>query len=591
MKALLLILLGGLGLGAVYWKTQHPEATVVDLKTQATATATRLKSGFEAVRDGGPTGQERDAAMTSRIDDLEQRLGANQEAATLTSTADSENGAALESRLASAESRLAESETKLNDALARLNEADTQLAETQNLLTANEATQQESQAASSNLQATVDARIRANADKITAAEGLKPELTRMAKENDAISVKLDALDNRVNLIVRRLDEQTLDASITELSKRLDEVDGTITELTESNDQVSAQIQTEIARVTESADTLNSRINTLASGVNTENDDAVDADALSAVKASIDQRFQSMESKLTTVNTDSLRLANLGKELEATREKLKVLESEKTETATKIAALDTSVEELKTAGESLSIDTVQADIRQQLSSLQSQVDSEAGNQDVDELTSLLDATTNRIQALEQRVQDLPASSSEADSALQTQSALEAQIVALKRRIESIPEGTSTELVTSINSTISEVREEVDELKAKEFVTQDDLRAQQQGRSVEYKIYFDRNSTQVTEAAAKVLNSFITQEKNRTTGVAIYGFTDRRGAANYNQQLALRRATNVRSYLIQNGFDYTKINTLSGLGEDAAAAVLEDNVEDANQRVVVLFASQP
>jgi len=377
MKALLLILLGGLGLGAVYWKTQHPEATVVDLKTQATATATRLKSGFEAVRDGGPTGQERDAAMTSRIDDLEQRLGANQEAATLTSTADSENGAALESRLTSAESRLAESETKLNDALARLNEADTQLAETQNLLTANEATQQESQAASSNLQATVDARIRANADKITAAEGLKPELTRMAKENDAISVKLDALDNRVNLIVRRLDEQTLDASITELSKRLDEVDGTITELTESNDQVSAQIQTEIARVTESADTLNSRINTLASGVNTENDDAVDADALSAVKASIDQRFQSMESKLTTVNTDSLRLANLGKELEATREKLKVLESEKTETATKIAALDTSVEELKTAGESLSIDTVQADIRQQLSSLQSQVDSEAG----------------------------------------------------------------------------------------------------------------------------------------------------------------------------------------------------------------------
>ena len=39
------------------------------------------------------------------------------------------------------------------------------------------------------------------------------------------------------------------------------------------------------------------------------------------------------------------------------------------------------------------------------------------------------------------------------------------------------------------------------------------------------------------------------------------------------------------------DYTKINTLSGLGEDAAAAELEDEVEDANQRVVVLFAAQP
>ena len=187
--------------------------------------------------------------------------------------------------------------------------------------------------------------------------------------------------------------------------------------------------------------------------------------------------------------------------------------------------------------------------------------------------------------------MPASSSAADAALQTQSALEAQIAGLKRRIESIPQGTSPELVTSINSTISEVREEVDELKAQSFVTQADLRAQQQGSSVEYKIYFNRNSTQITEDAARVLNSFITQEKNRTIGVSIYGFTDRRGAASYNQQLALRRATNVRSYLIQNGFDYTKINTLSGLGEDAAAAELEDEVEDANQRVVVLFAAQP
>ena len=57
------------------------------------------------------------------------------------------------------------------------------------------------------------------------------------------------------------------------------------------------------------------------------------------------------------------------------------------------------------------------------------------------------------------------------------------------------------------------------------------------------------------------------------------------------MCIRDRTNVRSYLIQNGFDYTKINTLSGLGEDAAAAELEDEVEDANQRVVVLFAAQP
>ena len=601
MKALLLILIGGLGLGAVYWKTQHPEGTVDDLKTHASATATRLKSGFEAIKDGGPTGVERDVALTNRLDDLEQRLASNQNT---TPSGDVPASAGLQSRLDNAERRLDETDTRLSEALARVTAADTKLtetlgllseseaniAETQSLLTASEARLKQSQTNDSNLQATVDARIRENAAKIADVADLKPELTRMAKENDDINAKLDAQDNRVNLIVRRLDEQTLDQSITDLSTRLDQVDNSLANLTEANEKLTNKLDTDIASVAETADNLNSRINTLSS-TSAGGADAVDADALSTVTANIDQRFQSMETKLATVNTDSRRIANLSSELNDTREKLKALEADKAATETELATLKQSLQELRTKGESLSIDTVQSEIRQQLSTLQSQVDSDASSENVEVLTSLLDATTDRIQVLEQRVQDLPASSSAADTALQTQSALEAQIAGLKRRIESIPQGTSTELVTSINSTISEVREEVDELKAQSFVTQADLRAQQQGSSVEYKIYFNRNSTQITEDAATVLNSFITQEKNRTIGVSIYGFTDRRGAASYNQQLALRRATNVRSYLIQNGFDYTKINTLSGLGEDAAAAELEDEVEDANQRVVVLFAAQP
>ena len=601
MKALLLILIGGLGLGAVYWKTQHPEGTVDDLKTHASATATRLKSGFEAIKDGGPTGVERDVALTNRLDDLEQRLASNQNT---TPSGDVPASAGLQSRLDNAERRLDETDTRLSEALARVTAADTKLtetlgllseseaniAETQSLLTASEARLKQSQTNDSNLQATVDARIRENAAKIADVADLKPELTRMAKENDDINAKLDAQDNRVNLIVRRLDEQTLDQSITDLSTRLDQVDDSLANLTEANERLTNKLDTDIASVAETADNLNSRINTLSS-TSASGADAVDADALSTVTANIDQRFQSMETKLATVNTDSRRIANLSSELNDTREKLKALEADKAATESELATLKQSLQELRTKGESLSIDTVQSEIRQQLSTLQSQVDSDASSENVEVLTSLLDATTDRIQVLEQRVQDLPASSSAADTALQTQSALEAQIAGLKRRIESIPQGTSTELVTSINSTISEVREEVDELKAQSFVTQADLRAQQQGSSVEYKIYFNRNSTQITEDAATVLNSFIAQEKNRTIGVSIYGFTDRRGAASYNQQLALRRATNVRSYLIQNGFDYTKINTLSGLGEDAAAAELEDEVEDANQRVVVLFAAQP
>ncbi len=120
---------------------------------------------------------------------------------------------------------------------------------------------------------------------------------------------------------------------------------------------------------------------------------------------------------------------------------------------------------------------------------------------------------------------------------------------------------------------------------------ELRDREANTGIEYKVYFDRGSTDISDEAAVVLKSFIKQEQNRTTGVNIYGFTDRRGDAAFNQRLALQRATAVRSFLIQNGFDFTKIKSLSGLGEDAAAATLDDGTEDADQRAVVLVADQP
>ena len=142
MKALLLILIGGLGLGAVYWKTQHPEGTVDDLKTHASATATRLKSGFEAIKDGGPTGVERDVALTNRLDDLEQRLASNQNT---TPSGDVPASAGLQSRLDNAERRLDETDTRLSEALARVTAADTKLTETLGLLSESEANIAETQ--------------------------------------------------------------------------------------------------------------------------------------------------------------------------------------------------------------------------------------------------------------------------------------------------------------------------------------------------------------------------------------------------------------------------------------------------------------
>jgi len=275
------------------------------------------------------------------------------------------------------------------------------------------------------------------------------------------------------------------------------------------------------------------------------------------------------------------------ELSASRVKVNALESTVNETNQQIAELTRTIDSLKTQSESTSIDDQQSKLRLQLASLQEQMNQVGTNPDVTELTNALQATRERIETLEQRVVDLPASSSQATDATEAQSALQAQIRALENKLSDAEAAPDPKLVDSI----TEVEERVSALAAKGYVTQEELRAQQQAKSTEYKIYFERNSTAITEAAGNVLNSFIAQEKNRTTGVAIYGFTDRRGSAVYNQRLALQRATNVRSYLIQNGFSYTKIRSLSGLGEDAAAADLPDGEEDAQQRAVVLYAQQP
>ena len=58
MKTLIGLLILALALAGGYWKTQHPEATVEDLRNQAAATIDRLKGGLIAVRDGGGEANE-----------------------------------------------------------------------------------------------------------------------------------------------------------------------------------------------------------------------------------------------------------------------------------------------------------------------------------------------------------------------------------------------------------------------------------------------------------------------------------------------------------------------------------------------------
>lgn len=548
MNKLLLLAVLGLVVGGGLWKFQNPDASLNDLKTQAMGSVERLQSGVSAVIEH-PEKQAEEISMGSRLSALEQQLEQD----------DTEN-------------RTEEIKTLLDE----------KLAENANSLTS--------------LQETLNNSVVPMEDMTAAVAQLDTALQDTRARTDAGNVRIDAIDRRLELLVRRLDEQSSDGDMQALQETVGGIQSEVEKLQLGFDDNQTRFDERLTDIAEQSGSLGLRLNTLASSASASNGAQADGDnadnaegntaSLQALSSSIDTRLGAIEERLSTVNSDSRRIASLSEQLTQANSKIAELEEQDVQASQSLEELGSSVAELTTVGESLSIDSIQAQIQDQLALAQSQFDSKATSTNTEQLESLLETTRNRIQTLEQRVQSLPASSSEADDALETQNALQAQIAELGQRLESMT-SSDPALVNKVN----DVKQQVERLSAEGFVTQDELRATQEAESIEYKIYFDRNSAEVTDDAARVLKSFIAQEKNRTTGVSIFGFTDRSGSAAYNQQLALQRATNVRSYLIQNGLDFTKVKALSGLGEDAAAAVLPDNAADAQQRVVVLYAAQP
>jgi outer membrane protein OmpA-like peptidoglycan-associated protein len=560
MKKLLLTAALGLGLGGGAWKYQNPEGTLEDFRTQANATVERLKVGVEAVRASSPK------IIKEQEEQVEQQT-------------------ALETRQQAETKALAARLETLEQVVLSPNDDESSLDATDAVALTSSSQGLEQQA---DTQASLDS-------FESTISALQASIQNMEGNSTAELARVNAIDSRFELLMRRVEEQTFDSDIASVKEGLQVLGADLLDVQRTLKQQETTVASDITGVNERAKALDNRLDTLASLAqqNTASSESGEqppnglaGPALASLSAGIDERFGALEDQLQTVNADSRRLGSLNDQLLSLREDIASLKKQYADTDRSLGEISANIDGLKTASESMSIETMQAEIRDQLASVQSQLENDRAADNSSELEALIDKTRNRIRTLEQRVQDLPASSEEADNALQSQTALESQITALERRLETINR-TDPDLA----NTLSNVQQQVQLLAAQRFVTQEDLKAQSEGRTVEYKIYFDSNSADITNGAATVLKSFIAQEKNRTIGVSIYGFTDRSGSAFYNQKLAEQRATTVRSFLIQNGMDYTKIKALTGLGEDAAAAVLPDNAKDSQQRVVVLYAEQP
>ena len=159
-----------------------------------------------------------------------------------------------------------------------------------------------------------------------------------------------------------------------------------------------------------------------------------------------------------------------------------------QTNEQLVQLSRGMNSLQTETNSTPIDEQQEQIRTQLAELQSQMNEASDDRNVSELSSSLQATRDRIESLEQQVINLPASSSAANDATQAQSALEAQVMALEEKLANV----SATPDPALANTLSQVEEKVSELAARSYVTQEELRAQQESKSVEYKIFFEHSN---------------------------------------------------------------------------------------------------
>ena len=398
---------------------------------------------------------------------------------------------------------------------------------------------------------------------------------------------------------------TLDERLASLEDSLAEIDSNpaITRLKRDiksdQDQLGEQVEERLAgmenQFQQDQSTLENRVASLDTSINDQLTNRISSLQTSLQESSTDEsdrikqqldlarkKIAVLESK--TANLDANAIAGRIDTLELAA--AKPAESNDDELENKLALLETSMQGLNSEvseintrlstlsdaeAERQSIAVTQTEIQERLASLDQSVDgSDSGSGDNGpNLQSILEELTqsrSRIDQLEARVAGLPENSGENAEAEENQK----------------------QLISKLDL----VRKKVSELEQRRYLTADDLAKGEtsKAKANEYKIYFDSDSSTISEDAQKVLSSFIAQEKNRANSISIFGFTDRSGNAAYNQRLALRRANRVRSFLIQQGIDFRKINAVDGLGEDLATSENADGNKDANQRTVVLYAYQ-
>ena len=588
MKSLLAVLAMATALGSGYWKYNNPTAGLNTLKVQASQQMGGMASRLSGVsREQIQQVNDELEASRTRQQETQSELDSNKQS------------------LEEATNRLGSAETRLTELLGIMNAQQSILAEQQKVNEQNtqrfnqmeeatrslispvaaaatpattaadgtEATPGPDGAAGGQLAArmtSIEEQVsnllgQVNGGDTSVAEQIETLSTRNAQErSDAMAELADALRNEQQdqlVEMRKSIESDRQQELTETTLAVREerqlaIEGNERELRQQMASLQNQFATlsAVSGDAQSAVTLTTnlddRIAALENSIANLDDNAV----LKRVESRISQQIVDANDKLATIQEqDERQTDNVNNRLTNIEQQIGDLDSNLTEkltadTQTKNAQTDKSVEMLQAK--------------------------------VSELESRLTVSASQFKIITTRLDNLQ----RANSLQNTQAAIDSQ--RSQQNSQGQESGAGQQLAAA-TAQPEALENNLDDSVNRQSLARQDV---SDGKAVEYKIYFAKDSVAISKAAEKVLKSFVAQEINRADRVSIFGFTDRSGNAAYNQRLALRRANRVRSYLIQEGFDFRKFNAVDGLGEDLAASKGDDGKEDANQRTVVMYAYQ-
>lgn len=145
-----------------------------------------------------------------------------------------------------------------------------------------------------------------------------------------------------------------------------------------------------------------------------------------------------------------------------------------------------------------------------------------------------------------------------------------------------------IARSTSAKAEEAATRVDEVNTRLTRLWADRNNRQLVETIQIQFAFDR--ADLSDGAQTTLVALIRElTENPALTVDLEGYTDRRGAAEYNVRLSERRATAVRRFLVEHGVDLARINWI-GMGKLAAQGTGLDDPKSRRVTLRLMLAAQ-